>query len=129
MLPLSALQLRYRYGHGDKSADGSNGIVDHLAAQPGTRFPHAWIEKNGKRLSTLDLFGENYILLRGPMSPLQVSGVASLNDILPVIYKVGADLRFSDRDTSWRTLTGRTEQESVLVRPDGFVALTGDWSV
>ena len=129
MQSLSALQLRYRYGHGDTSPDGSNGVVDHLGAQTGTRFPHAWIEQNGKRLSTLDLFGGNYILFQGPLSPLRASEVAAINAMLPVTYKVGADLRFSDRDTSWRTLTGLTEHESVLVRPDGFVAFTGDWPV
>src|SRR6516225_9635162 len=36
------------------------------AGRPGSRAPHLWIEKNGKRLSTLDLFGGGFTLLAAP---------------------------------------------------------------
>ncbi len=31
--------------------------------RPGSRAPHLWIEQDGKRISTLDLFGDGYVLL------------------------------------------------------------------
>ncbi|MGH3494537.1 MAG: FAD-dependent monooxygenase, partial [Sciscionella sp.] len=40
---------------------------DQWAGQPGTRAPHLWVTSNGQRLSTLDLFGEDCVLLaNGP---------------------------------------------------------------
>jgi len=35
---------------------------------------------------------------------------------------VGTDFCFCDNDVTWSTLTSSTDQESVLVRPDGFVS-------
>lgn len=52
------LLMRYRYGEGD--------TVAALKAQVGTRFPHAWIERDGTRCSTLDLFGEGETAIGGP---------------------------------------------------------------
>lgn len=34
-------------------------------ARPGTRAPHMFLEKNGKQISSLDLFGRNFVLLAG----------------------------------------------------------------
>src|SRR5215469_3981572 len=36
--------------------------------RPGTRAPHIWIERDGKSISTLDLFGAGFTLLAGPGS-------------------------------------------------------------
>ncbi len=33
---------------------------------PGARAPHLFVERNGKRMSTLDLFGHSFVLLTGP---------------------------------------------------------------
>ena len=33
---------------------------------PGTRAPHLWLERDGERISTLDLFGRSFVLLAGP---------------------------------------------------------------
>ncbi len=35
-------------------------------ARPGSRAPHLWIDHDGRRGSTLDLFGRNFVLLAGP---------------------------------------------------------------
>src|SRR5438132_9085313 len=37
-------------------------------ARHGSRAPHYWLERNGERISTLDLFGRNFVLLAGPES-------------------------------------------------------------
>ncbi len=33
--------------------------------RPGSRAPHVFLERDGTRLSTLDLFGRNFVLLAG----------------------------------------------------------------
>src|SRR6266480_542452 len=38
--------------------------LDHLG-RPGTRASHVWLFQQGKRLSTLDLFGRHFVLLCG----------------------------------------------------------------
>ncbi len=34
--------------------------------RPGTRAPHVWLDRDGERISTLDLFGRGFVLLAGP---------------------------------------------------------------
>ena len=94
--------MRYRYTEGD--------TVDALRAQPGTRFPHAWIEHGGAKRSTLDLFGRDTVRMAGPAAP---SG-----DVL----RAGIDFRFLDEGMDWRSLTEADDAAIVEVRPDGFVA-------
>jgi hypothetical protein len=36
---------------------------DQWAGQPGTRAPHLWVTRNGERISTLDLFQREWVLL------------------------------------------------------------------
>jgi len=36
---------------------------EQWAGQPGTRAPHLWVTRDGARLSTLDLFGDGWVLL------------------------------------------------------------------
>ena len=34
--------------------------------RPGSRAPHVFLQRNGEQVSTLDLFGRNYVLLAAP---------------------------------------------------------------
>lgn len=36
-----------------------------IDGRPGRRAPHLWVEHQGKRISTLDLFGKSFVLLAG----------------------------------------------------------------
>jgi len=109
MLDYGELQMRYRYGTDD--------TVSKLRAQPGTRFPHAWIDLRGERKSTLDLFGSSFVSIGGPWSPKSTSSNA---------YRVGIDFQFLDEAESWHGLTGRPDDSVIHVRPDGFV--TDSWN-
>jgi putative polyketide hydroxylase len=40
-------------------------LVDGLRGQPGTGVPHAWIQCEGQRVSTLDLLGSGFTMLTG----------------------------------------------------------------
>ncbi len=49
-------------------AGESSPLHEHPAAsrgRPGSRAPHAWLDRAGTRLSTLDLFGKSFVLLAG----------------------------------------------------------------
>ncbi len=76
-----------------------------LHGQPGTRFPHAWLETNR---STLDLLPSD--------SSIATASTVSLNGwnaALPVI-------RFPH--AVWTQMMGTAGPKAVLVRPDGIVA-------
>lgn len=76
--------------------------------RPGTRAPHVWIEYEGRRISTLDLFGRNFVLLTGP-------------EAKPPKMDQDADVQRID-DPAFLEAYGITPSGTVLVRPDGFVA-------
>lgn len=106
LIDYDQLQMGYRYG--------ANDTVEHLSAQPGTRFPHAWIEMNGERRSTLDLFGASFVSLCGPKASRPLQGT---------VYRAGEDFRFLDEKTHWMSLTNASEESVITVRPDGFVVV------
>lgn len=70
------------------------------------RIPHAWLRENGRRVSTLDLVGQRFVVLAGEQASL--SG------------KVCRPTDFEDADYPARAGFGTTG--AILVRPDGFVA-------
>jgi 2-polyprenyl-6-methoxyphenol hydroxylase-like FAD-dependent oxidoreductase len=85
------------------------------AARPGTRAPHAWLA-DGR--STLDLFGDGFVLLRFGDSPPDPA------PLLEAARVRGVPLRdVTIADPAIAALYGR---KLVLVRPDGHVAWRGD---
>lgn len=88
--------------------------------QPGTRAPHVWVMKGPERISTLDLFGRDFVLLTE--SDAWRDGVNGLD--LTVIT-VGADVVFS-REISFGSVFGIKHDGATLVRPDGVVAWRTD---
>ncbi len=82
-------------------------------ARPGSRAPHYWLERNGKRISTLDLFGRNYVLLRGRDS----SAACELNAETHTIGQNG----LLDPEGGFEEAYGISTSGAILIRPDGFV--------
>jgi 2-polyprenyl-6-methoxyphenol hydroxylase-like FAD-dependent oxidoreductase len=92
---------------------------------PGSRAPHVWVERDGLRLSTLDLFGRGFALLAGPdgaawrgAARAAASRFAGLE--LDVWCVGGTELR--DPDGRFCAAYGLTATGACLVRPDGVVA-------
>jgi len=84
-------------------------------ARPGTRAPHAWLE-DGR--STLDLFGDGFVLLRLGDEPLATEAliVAARDRGVPLTsYRITAP-----------GIAALYERALILVRPDGHVAWRGD---
>jgi 2-polyprenyl-6-methoxyphenol hydroxylase-like FAD-dependent oxidoreductase len=51
---------------GSQPAPSLYELARNLDGTPGSRVPHAWLERAGRRLSTLDLAGPGFALLAGP---------------------------------------------------------------
>ncbi|MGZ5914895.1 MAG: FAD-dependent monooxygenase [Hyphomicrobium sp.] len=90
----------------------ANPVTDYTpSASPGARAPHAWVKKDGERVSTIDLVGNGFVLLAGAKGGTWVDAARPL-EIEP--------MTFGDEE-SWREIYGIDEAGAVLVRPDGHV--------
>ncbi|GAA1774823.1 FAD-dependent oxidoreductase [Actinomadura chokoriensis] len=128
--PYYAAVFGYRYGAGGDAAGGVAGgegpeafPPEELAAQVGTRAPHAWIERDRRRISTLDLYRDRPVLVAGPEGGRWSAGAHAAADRLGVpldVHRFGDGLH--DPDDVWEAGHGMPPNGAVLVRPDGFVA-------
>lgn len=84
-------------------------------ARPGTRAPHAWLSEG---ISTLDLFGSGFVLLRLGAAPPPVDA------LLDAARNRGVPLRVVD--VASNEIHDLYERALVLVRPDGHVAWRDD---
>jgi putative polyketide hydroxylase len=73
-----------------------------------------WLERNGGKISTLDLFGRGFVLLAGP------EGSAWREAACPGVHVVQIG------ETAFPDAYGIPPSGAVLVRPDGFVAWRGE---
>ena len=84
--------------------------------QPGTRAPHVWEDGATGTRSTLDLFGQDYVLLSAHHGWIELGGSLPVNPVL-----IGRDFRFPE-DQSFAFTFGVHEAGATLVRPDGIIA-------
>ncbi|MGH3166056.1 MAG: FAD-dependent monooxygenase, partial [Trebonia sp.] len=65
-----SMEIGYRYNSAAVVLEpGSHPLHEHprvSRGRPGGRAPHVYLDRHGTRLSTLDLFGGNFVLLTGP---------------------------------------------------------------
>jgi 2-polyprenyl-6-methoxyphenol hydroxylase-like FAD-dependent oxidoreductase len=92
-------------------------------ARPGHRAPHVWLQRNGERVSTIDLFGRGFVLLTGPdgrpwLEALDELAASPWPEV--AFHTVGAgDL--SDPDDGFLDAYAIGHNGAVLIRPDGYV--------
>jgi putative polyketide hydroxylase len=81
-----------------------------------------WVSKDDERLSTLDLFQRDWVLLADDdrWVPAAAQAGASLGIELECL-RIGVDFHPSDRD-AFRAAFGLNAAGASLVRPDGYVA-------
>lgn len=136
------LELGYRYESTGViaepgEADVADGGLDHrhprdLRAQPGSRAPHVFLDRGGARVSTLDLFGQNFVLLAGPLGAAWQEAAQTAAGRLGValdVYQVAggddeepADGFLTGDGNRFRSAYRMAPDGAVLVRPDGYVA-------
>ena len=96
---------------------------------PGSRAPHVWLTRAGKRLSTIDLTG-HFLLLAGAEGRSWVDAARAASERfggLPLqAYCIGMD--FDDAEGRFPQAYGISSSGASLVRPDGFVAWRSEQS-
>ncbi|HVU67097.1 MAG TPA: FAD-dependent monooxygenase [Ktedonobacteraceae bacterium] len=116
----------YRYHSASILEDGhANRTTGDLDGTPGTRVPHAWVERQGQRLSTLDLGGGGFALLAGSEGAAwceQARAVAASLRIELTACTIGPAGDLRDPQAGWQKSAGLSASGALLVRPDGFVA-------
>lgn len=98
--------------------------------RPGHLLPHAWIERDGRRVSTHDLVGSGagFVLITGADGTAWVEAAELAAEKLSVpvtavrIGERGEGTEYSDPDGAWRRLRETAGAGAVLVRPDQHVA-------
>jgi 2,4-dichlorophenol 6-monooxygenase len=121
------LQLGFRYERGALVADGTepptvaNPVREYVPCGcPGVRVPHAWTQRGGARVSTLDLLPvDRFTLIAGARGEAWLEAAAKCEAPLARLA-IGRDV--ADVDGAWRAALGITEEGALLVRPDQHVA-------
>jgi 2-polyprenyl-6-methoxyphenol hydroxylase-like FAD-dependent oxidoreductase len=95
------------------------------SARPGSRAPHVWLERDGARISTIDLFGPCFVLLTGRRGGAwrdAAQRIAGPSPLPLVAHTIGGDGELTDIDGTWQNVYAIDDDGAVLVRPDGHVA-------
>jgi 2-polyprenyl-6-methoxyphenol hydroxylase-like FAD-dependent oxidoreductase len=92
--------------------------------RPGTRAPHMWLDRGGQRISTLDLYGQDFVLLTGPArnSWRDAARAAANATGIALDCKQVEAAGLTDPSGTFAAAHGIGPTGCVLVRPDGFVA-------
>lgn len=91
----------------------------------GARAPHVWLERDGQRISALDLVEGKFVLISGANGAAWCEGARAAADTLGVplvTAQVGGGSQISDPDGSFGGVYGVDAEGAVLVRPDDVVA-------
>ncbi|MGH3469379.1 MAG: FAD-dependent monooxygenase [Thermocrispum sp.] len=101
--------------------------IHHPTTRPGHVLPHAWLESDGRRLSTHDLTatGAGFALLTGPQGSPWCEAAAKVAEkfSIPIAaVRIGEGAEFADVDGRWAAVREMSDEGAILVRPDNHVA-------
>jgi 2-polyprenyl-6-methoxyphenol hydroxylase-like FAD-dependent oxidoreductase len=123
------IEIGYRYRSSAVLGGSAGGpLVEHpdkLRAAPGTRAPHVVLERDGASISTLDLFGERFVVLTGPDGGAWRAAAEEAASALGVpidVWQVGGERGLRDVEGRFLEAYALGPAGAVLVRPDSFVA-------
>jgi len=98
-----------------------------LSGGTGYRVPHVWLERDGERVSTVDLAVDSFVLLTGPDGSAWAEAAGRLPADVPlVVHVLGHDTPVSDPGGAFPKTARLADDGALLVRPDGFVAWRGE---
>ncbi|MEU8582157.1 FAD-dependent oxidoreductase [Streptomyces abikoensis] len=98
-----------------------------LKGEPGYRVPHLWFDKDGERVSSVDLAVDGFVLLTrrdGAAWATAAERAAATAGIPLTAHVLGTTL--TDPGDSLTEATGLGSGGALLIRPDGFVAWRSD---
>jgi len=121
------LQLGFAYERGALIPDGtppparSNPVREYVpCGRPGARVPHAWTERGGARVSTLDLLPvDRFALIAGKRGSAWLDAAAKLE---PPLARVAIGSDVDDETGAFAAALGIADDGALLVRPDQHVA-------
>ncbi len=126
------VEIGFTYEGGAVVDDGSApvarddmGRIYTASTKPGHRLPHAWLDRDGHRLSTHDLAGQHggFVLITGTQAHPWAEAAAAAAEKTGVTIKVvpigGA---YRDAEGTWARVRQIGEGGAILVRPDSHVA-------
>jgi 2-polyprenyl-6-methoxyphenol hydroxylase-like FAD-dependent oxidoreductase len=93
-----------------------------LSAQPGTRVPHVWLQKEPQPVSTLDLATQHVTLITDEAGAAWQLAAALVTEQLQIALPVYFMKKGEPAYDTWKEITRLQDGEVILVRPDGFVA-------
>ena len=121
------LQLGFTYESGvrvasDVPADEPSSVREYRpSAQPGARLPHAWVTRDGRRISSLDLVAADAFTLIVGRDGTRWTDAAAAAHLPPLgTVRLGRDV--IDADDTWTKLLALAPDGAILVRPDQHVA-------
>lgn len=132
------LALGYRYNHGavvyqpGQNRDDDWTVGEYIqTAIPGARAPHLWLtNKDGRNISSLDLFERDFTLLTIPEA-----GAAWAPALQEAVSETGVPLRlvtigpggdWMEQSGDFRKLYDLSGNGAVIIRPDGHIGWRGD---
>ncbi|HET9974848.1 MAG TPA: FAD-dependent monooxygenase [Streptosporangiaceae bacterium] len=121
-----SMEIGYRYNSAAVVLEpGAHPLHEHprdAKGRPGSRAPHVFLGRDGTRVSTLDLFGGNFVLLAGPEGAAWRDAALAAAGSLGVTLDahVAGDADLDDPHGSFPDAYGISPSGAVLVRPDGF---------
>ena len=126
------VEIGFTYEGGAVVDDGSAPVArDDMgrlytpSTKPGHRLPHAWLDRDGHRLSTHDLAGQHggFVLITGADAHAWAEAAAvaaGKTGVAITVAAIGSDYR--DTDGTWAQLRQISEDGAILIRPDNHVA-------
>jgi 2-polyprenyl-6-methoxyphenol hydroxylase-like FAD-dependent oxidoreductase len=85
--------------------------------RPGSRAPHLWIDRAGRKASTLDFYGRSFVLLAAAEGQPWVEAARAVAPVFAGLLDAHVV-----PDEQFAPAHGLTRTGATLVRPDGFVA-------
>ncbi|VTU19058.1 2,4-dichlorophenol 6-monooxygenase [Variovorax sp. SRS16] len=127
------IELGYHYDIGAVMPDGTPtperdplGQTYVPTTRPGHRLPHAWLERDGRKISTLDLVQPGrFVLLtgRGASAWADAAATVARRGGVPLdVVEIHDEAAVRDVEGTWRCLRGVSSDGAILVRPDQHVA-------
>ncbi len=127
------LEIGFCYAQGALIDDGTPAPIPdpmggkyQASTRPGQRLPHAWLSRDGQRLSSHDLSGSDgaFVLITGNDGAAWQSAAGAVAQGLGVRLvqaSIGVGQVYADADGRWEKVREISEQGAVLVRPDNHI--------
>lgn len=112
---------------GTEPKPNADPTLEYVAqARPGHRVPHAWIDRNSQRKSTIDLaVMDRFVLVTQPAARqawLEAIAATAREVDTPIdLVTIGGNGDYEDSMNNWAAVSELSGSGAILIRPDSFV--------